>query len=183
MTLATSFAPSVTIGRLERFVSVSKKDLALILLSPAILAAILLWQNQEHVLGFIFGPINDPGYFCGTPDPSPVADLGTTMVLQECSAGKTVTIKRGETIAVDLQQSHGVDIGSDWHDLGVSDLSVLGTVVAPTSRDSRLRSDEIAAYRALEAGQSTISAVLVQYSGSSDRYDRGHRWSVTVQVA
>jgi hypothetical protein len=174
----------VTIGRLERLVSVSKKDLALILLSPAILAAIVLWQNQDHVLGFIFGPINDPGYFCGTPDPSPVADLGTTIVLQECSAGKTVTIKRGETIAVDLPQDLCVDLCTDWHDLGVSDQSVLGAVTAPTRRDSRFRSDEVAAYRALEAGQSTISAVLVQCGDSNGGgCRRGHRWSVTVQVA
>jgi hypothetical protein len=163
---------------------VSKKDLALIFLSPVILAAIVLWQNQYQIVGFILGPISDPGYFCGTPDPSPVADLGTTMVLQECSAGKTVTIRRGETIAVDLQHYYCVDMCSDWHDLGVSDQSVLGTIVAPTRRDSRLRSDEIAAYRALEAGQSTISAVLVRCGDSNwGGCDRGHRWSVTVQVA
>jgi hypothetical protein len=163
---------------------VSKKDLALILLSPVILAAIVLWRDQEQIVGFVFGPINDPSYFCGNPDPSPVADLGTTMVLQECSAGKTVTIKRGETIAVDLRHYYCVDKCSDWHDLGVSDQSVLGTVVAPTTRDSRLHSDEIAAYRALKAGRSTISAVIVQCAYSNnERCDRGHRWSVTVRVA
>ena len=161
----------------------TKKDLALILLSPAILAAIVLWQSQEQIAGFIFGPVNDPGYFCGTPDPSPVADLGTTLVLQECSAGKTVTIKRGETIAVDLHHYSCADMCRDWQDLGVSNQSVLGTVVAPTRREIRFGSDEIATYRAVEAGQSTISAVLVQCGNSIYRCDRGHRWTVTVRVA
>ena len=162
----------------------SKRALVSILLLPAMVMAWGVATRYDQVLNFILGPVDDPQYFCGTPDPSPLADLGTTIVLQECSAGKTVTIKRGETIAVDLPQDLCVDLCTDWHDLGVSDQSVLGAVTAPTRRVSRFRSDEIAAYRALKAGHSTISAVLVQCGDSNGGgCRRGHRWSVTVQVA
>ena len=170
----------------------SKKDFALVLLSPAIIFAILLVLSREQIFGLLFGPIDDPGYFCGMPDPSPVADLGTTFVLQECSAGKTVNVKRGDEIAVDLQNFHGVDRGSDWRDLNVSEQSVLGTMVAPTTRATRYpsngggfywRSDEIAVYRALHTGRSTISAVLVAcWASNHGGCDRGHRWSVTIEV-
>jgi hypothetical protein len=172
----------------------SKRALISILLLPAMVMAWGVATRYDQVLNFILGPVDDPQYFCGTPDPSPLADLGTTIVLQECSAGKTVTIKRGERIAVDLRHDQCVDMCSVWHDLGVSDQSVLGAVVAPTRRDShfrsgsgitsvsRDRSDEIAVYRALITGRSSISAVQVVCGGIGGACGRDHRWKVTVQV-
>jgi hypothetical protein len=158
-----------------------KRVLVSILLLPALIAAVFLAVWVPSILNFVLGPINDPGYFCSTPDPTPVVNLNATVVLQECSAGKTVTISQGATIAVDLQNFFGVDTSDDWHDLGISDSSVLETVVSPSSRGIRPRSDEIAVYRALRVGQSTISAVL-RHSGGGGGYARGHLWSVTIRV-
>ena len=98
------------------------------------------------------------------------------------------------TIAVDLQNNYGVDRGSDWHNFNVSDESVLGTVVAPSARLQvsatvspigrvvYARNDEIVVYRALKAGESTISAVQVA-CGAPGGCDRDHRWTVTVDVS
>jgi hypothetical protein len=171
----------------------SKRVLVSILLLPAIVVAFGLATRPNELLNFILGPIDDPRYFCGAPDPSPVADLGSSTVLQECSAGKAMTIRRGETIAVALQNNYGVDRYSDWHDFNVSNESVLRTVVAPSARHqvsatgagiSRVvytRNDEIAVYRALKAGESIISAVQVA-CGATGGCDRDHRWNVTVDV-
>jgi hypothetical protein len=162
-----------------------RRVLVSILLLPGLLAVVFSAQWAPSILNFVLGPINDPGYFCTTPDPTPVANLNATVVLQECSAGKTVTISQGATIAVDLQNFFGVDTSDDWHDLGISDSSVLETVVSPSSRGVRPRSDEIAVYRALRVGQSTISAVLRHSGGAggyAGGYARGHLWSVTVRV-
>jgi hypothetical protein len=142
-----------------------------------------LATSGDQLLNFILGPVDDLSYFCNAPDPGPVAHIGSSTVLQECSAGKTVTIKRGETVAVDLPNSYGVDTSDEWHDFSVSDQSVLGMVVAPTRRDTHSRSDEIAVYRALKSGQSTISAVLVHCGGHLGRCGRGHRWKTTVEVS
>lgn len=171
-----------------------KRVLVSILLLPAIVVALGLATRPDQFLNFILGPVDDPRYFCGAPDPSPVADLGSSTVLQECSAGKAVSIRRGETIAVDLQNNYGIDRTSDWHDFNVSDESVLGKVAAPSARlrvsdtgsgTSRVvysRSDEIAVYRALKAGESTISAVQVA-CGAPGGCGRDHRWKVTVEVS
>jgi hypothetical protein len=159
----------------------SKRALVSILLLPAIVVALGFATRPDELLNFILGPVDDPGYFCGAPDASPVADLGSSTVLQECSAGKTVKIGRGETIAVDLQNQYGVDRYSDWHDFTVSDESVLQTVIAPSRRGIRPRSDEIAVYRAIKAGESTISAVQVA-CGATGGCGRDHRWKVAVEV-
>jgi hypothetical protein len=162
---------------------VSKRYIALILLSPTVLVALFLVADREQIAAFFLGPVHGPAYFCSAPDPTPVADLGASLVLQECSAGRTVTVSLGETIAVDLQNLYGVDTSRDWHDLGVSDNSVLGTVVAPIARGVRPRSDEIAVYRALKAGDSAISAVLVSCTANFGGHcSRGGRWIVTVLV-
>ncbi len=147
------------------------------LILPAIVVSLGLFTHIGEVLNFIVGPDNDPGYFCVAPDPSPVPDIGSSTVLQDCSAGKTVSIKRGETIAIDLFASDG------WHELNVSDQSILGTVVAPTKRDTpgRFRTDEIALYRGLKPGQATISFVQVQCGGPFG-CGRSNSWRVTVQV-
>ncbi len=158
-----------------------KRVLVSILPLPGLIAVVFLAVWAPSILNFVLGPINDRGYFCSTTDPTPVANLNATVVLQECSARKTVTLGRGSTIAVDLQNFFGVDTSDDWHDVGISDSSVLETVVSPSSRGVRPRSDEIAVYRALRVGQSTISAVL-RHSGAGGGYARGHLWSVTVRV-
>jgi hypothetical protein len=168
---------------------VSKRALVSILLLPAIVVGFALATRPFTLLNFILGPVDDPGYFCGAPDRSPVADPGSSAVLQECSAGKTVSIRRGDRVAVDLQNNFGVDTYSDWHDFNVSDESVLRTVVAPTNRASTTRtvdgvfrrSDEIAVYRAIKAGESTISAVQ-ESCFAPNGCGRDHRWKVTVDV-
>jgi hypothetical protein len=164
-----------------------------VLLLPAIVVAFGLVTRPDPILNFVLGPVDDPRYFCGAPDPSPVADVSSSTVLQECSAGKAVSVRRGETIAVDLQNDYGVDTSSDWHDLNVSDEAVLRTVIAPnarfqlsatgagTSRVVYKRNDEIAVYRVLKAGKSTISAVQVTCYGHGG-CGRDHRWKVTVEV-
>ena len=159
-----------------------KRVVVSILLIPAMVVVAGLALRSDEVLNFIPGPVDDPQYFCFTPDPSPVADVNSSTVLQECSAGKTVSIGRGEPIAVDLQNSSGVDRTTSWQDFTVSDKSVLQTVVAPTSRGDRRRSDEIAVYRAAKAGQSSISAVQVVCGGIGGGCGRDHRWKVTVEV-
>jgi hypothetical protein len=158
-----------------------KRVLISTLLLPGLLVVVFLAMWAPSILNFVLGPINDPGYFCTTPDPTPVANLNATVVLQECSAGKTVTISRGTTIAVDLQNFFGADTSDSWHDLDTSDSSVLETVVSPSSRGIRPRSDEIAVYRALRVGRATITAVL-RHSGGGGGYARGHLWRVTVRV-
>jgi hypothetical protein len=158
-----------------------KRVLVSIFLLPGLIAVVILAVWVPSILNFVLGPINDPGYFCNTPDPTPVANLNASVVLQECSAGKTVTANPGAIIAVDLQNFFGVDTSDDWHDLRTSNSSVLETVVSPSSRGIRPRSDEIAVYRALRAGQSTVSAVL-RHSGGGGGHARGHLWSTTIRV-
>src|SRR5258708_39470767 len=88
-----------------------------------------------------------------------------------------VSIRRGETIAVDLQNNYGVDRGSDWHNFNVSDESVLGTVVAPSARLQvsatvspigrvvYARTAPILVHLALTAGESPITACPVACRG------------------
>jgi len=132
-----------------------------------------------------FAPIDDPSYFCGAPDPSPVTSIAATSILQDCAAGKTFTIAKGQAIAVDLQGGNGVDTWTQWTDVTVSDTDVLSTVGAP----ARIRGfppqrlDEVAVYRAIKTGQATLSAVeqwCTANGGGSCR--RGYRWSVTIRV-
>lgn len=161
----------------------SKRALVGILLLPAFVAVLGLLLRGDEVLNFILGPIDDQQYFCFRSDPSPVADLSSSTVLQECSAGKTVKIGRGQTIAVDLQNSSGVDSSTSWHDFNVSDESILQTILAPTNRGGARSSDEIAVYRAAKRGQSNISAVQVVCGGPHSFCGRNHRWKVTVEVS
>jgi len=51
---------------------VSKRYLALILLSPTILATLFLVAEREQIAALFLGPAHDPAYFCSTPDPTPV---------------------------------------------------------------------------------------------------------------
>jgi hypothetical protein len=160
----------------------TKRVLVSILLLPAIIVGLGIVTHVDRVLNFILGPVDDPQYFCFFPDPSPVADLGSSTVLQECSAGKTVSIRRGETIAVDLPNPFGVDRTTSWHDFNVSDESVLQTVVAPTSKTIHFRRDEIAVYRAVKTGRSSISVLQAVCGAPGGGCGRDHRWKVTVEV-
>lgn len=162
----------------------SKRALVSILLLPAIVVAFGVATRSDEVLNSILGPIDDQQYFCFRSDPSPVADLNSSTVLQECSAGKTVTIGRGQTIAVDLQNSSCIDSKTNWQDFNVSDESVVQTVLAPTTGGGACaRSDRIAVYRAVKTGQSSISAVQVVCGGPHAACGRNHRWKVTVEVS
>ena len=160
----------------------SKRVLVSILLIPSIVVLLGVLTRPCEVLNFILGPVDDPQYFCSGPDPSPLPEFSSSTVLQECSAGKTVTIGRGQTIAVDLLNSACVDFTTRWRDFSVSNESVLETALAPTSRGGACdRWDEIAIYRAVGRGQSSISAVqtVCGWQGCG----RSHRWTVTVKVS
>lgn len=132
----------------------------------------------------LFGPIDDPGSFCGAPDPNPAPGIAASIILQECAAGKTFTVQRGQTIAIDLQVSHGIDTSSTWVDFSVSNGSVLGTVTPPeTVGTLRRREDEIALYQARRSGEATISGVQMSCTGNfGGGCGRGLRWSVTIHV-
>jgi hypothetical protein len=123
-----------------------KRVLVGVLLIPAMVLVAGLALRSDEILNFILRPVDDTQYLCFVPDASPLTGLASSTVLQECSAGKTVNIARGETIAVDLQNSPGVDQTRTWHDFNVSAASVLQTVIARTSRGDRRRTDLIAVY-------------------------------------
>lgn len=136
-----------------------------------------------------FAPVDHAGFFCGVantsdlPGPVPSQDLATATVLRECSAGAPVVIRRGETIAVDLQNLYGVDGSSVWQNVGVSDTSVLVTVTRSSPIGVPAPRDEIVIYRGLRVGQSTISAVLFDCTTNFGGHcDQGRRWSVNIRV-
>src|SRR5712692_5426374 len=133
-----------------------------------------------------FAPIDDPSYFCGVPDPSPVTSTADSIVLQDCAAGKTFTVAKGQSVAIDLQGGNAVDTWTQWTDVTVSDGQVLSTVTAP----ARVRGvppqrlDEVAVYRAAQTGEATLSAVEQSCTANGGpKCDRGHLWSVTVRVS
>ena len=159
----------------------NKRYMALGAGAVACLAAVAVWVYNAEV-----APIADPSYFCGAPDPSPVTSIAASTILQDCAAGKTVTLARGLTVAVDLQGGNGVDTWYQWTDVTVSDGQVLSTV-SPPARVRGVppqRLDEVAVYRAAKTGQATLSAVqqfCTANGGGGCR--RGHLWSVTVRVS
>jgi hypothetical protein len=77
-----------------------KRVLVGVLLIPAMVLVAGLALRSDEILNFILRPVDDPQYLCFVPDASPLTGLASSTVLQECSAGKTVNIARGETIAV-----------------------------------------------------------------------------------
>jgi hypothetical protein len=130
----------------------------------------------DPVVDFNESPNDTPSLFCGWPDPSPWPDASaTSLVLQDCAAGKTFTVPRGKTIAVDLTTDGFT--GFAIHDLTVSDWSILQTVTAP--RTVSTSGDYFAVYRAVRSGRVDISALWRYCSKScSDSV----RWEATVQV-
>jgi hypothetical protein len=130
-------------------------------------------------------PIDDPSFFCGGPDPSPVT-IAAPLILQECAAGNTITLAIGETVEVDLQGGGAVDFSYEWTDLTVSDGKVLSTVTAPARVRgvSPERLDEVAVYQAAHTGSAMLQAVIqfcTANGGGGCR--RGHLWSVTIRVS
>ena len=104
--------------------------------------------------GALFSPIDDPRFFCQLPIATPVSAVTSYALLQNCAAGRTFTLARGEPIAVDLTDYFGVDHGPQWTDLTVSDGHVLATITAPSViiDTKNRRVDEVAVYRASNIG-------------------------------
>ena len=146
-----------------------------------VVGALAVWRYNA-----VPAPINDPSYFCQTPDPTAASFIAATTILQGCAAGKTFQLERGQTVAVDLDGGHGFDTSIQWTDLVVSDGHVLSTQLAPGQTSlPGTRVDEVAVYRAARTGQSAISAVLHECLAANPNFDpckRGHVWSVTIHV-
>src|SRR5260370_22088018 len=113
-----------------------KRGVARLLLIPALVVAVvaaMVVTNLGRIVDRFETPNDDPQFFCSLPDPSPVAEVnGTNLVLQGCAAGKTYTLPRGGTIPIELASGGGLDSGAGFHDLTVSDPSILHTVSSPT---------------------------------------------------
>jgi hypothetical protein len=159
----------------------NKRHLALGAGAVGCLAAVSVWFYKAEV-----APVDDPSYFCGAPDPSPVTPIAASTLLQDCAAGKTVTLAKGSTVGVDLQGGNGVDTWYQWTDVTVSNAHVLSTVSPPTRVRGvpPQRLDEVAVYRAAQTGEATLSAVeqfCTANGGGGCR--RGHLWIVTVLVS
>lgn len=129
-------------------------------------------------------PFDDLSSFCTSPDPSPPSSIVADRILQNCAAGTTVTLSRGQTVAVALEAEYGVDRWTQWTDLSVSDPDVASAVGGsprslPGPPNSHLEY-EMAMFRANQSGETTISAV--ERGCSPQGCDRGIRWSVTIEV-
>jgi hypothetical protein len=130
----------------------------------------------DPIVDFYESPNDTPQLFCSLPDPSPWPDASaTSLVLQDCAAGKTFTIARGKTIAVDLT-TYGLT-GFAIHDLTVSHSSILQTVTAP--RTVSTSGDYFAVYRGVRSGRVDINAL---WSYCFNRCRDSMRWEATVQV-
>ena len=168
-----------------------KRPVAGLLLIPALVVAVVaavVVTNLGRIVDRFETPNDDPQFFCSLPDPSPVAEAnGTSLVLQGCAAGKTYTLPRGGTIAIDLASGGGLDSGAEFHDLTVSDPSILQTVSAPRTIDASTRdgtpgrhSDYFAVYRGIRTGRVTITALYRTCFNTS--CNDTFQWEVTVQV-
>lgn len=151
----------------------------------SILLVALIIDSGLRANALVYGPIDDAAYFCNTPDPVPGPGISASIILQECAAGKTFDLRPGQTVAIELHPSFGVDTSTQWFDVGVSDTSVLVATPAPESvRGPYGRPDKVAIFRAQRVGIATIHAVLKQCSANfGGGCDRGYRWTVTIQVA
>ena len=167
-----------------------KQAVAGILLIPALVIAVVATSAGgralddqvgeanalDPIVDFYESPSDTPHLFCSLPDPSPLPDASaTSLVLQDCAAGKTFTIGRGKTIAVDLT-TDGLT-GFAIHGLTVSDSSILQTVTAPSTVSTF--GDYFAVYRGVRSGRVDINAMWSYcVNGCRDSM----RWEVTVQV-
>jgi hypothetical protein len=169
---------------------VRKQAVAGILLIPALVIAVVAasaggralddqvgeTNALDPIVDFYETPNDTPHLFCSLPDPAPLPDASaTSLVLQDCAAGKTFTIPRGKTIAVDLT-TDGLT-GFAIHDLTVSDSSLLQTVTAP--RTVSTSGEYFAVYRGVRSGRVDINAL---WSYCSNGCRDSMRWEATVQV-
>ncbi len=78
------------------------------------LAALAITTIGTAVWGYhtVNLPLDDASYFCAGPDPSPPSSIVADSILQACAAGTTVTLSRGQTVAVALEAEHGVDLAA-----------------------------------------------------------------------
>ena len=153
----------------------------------AALAGLALATIGTTVLAYHAGnaPYDDESSFCSTPDPSPPTSVEADRILQECAAGTTVRLSRGQTVAIVLAAHYGVDTQSRWTDLSVSDGNVVTSLggspyMLPGPPNSQLQY-EVARFKASQPGETTVTAV---YRGCGIvGCDRGVRWWVTIQVS
>lgn len=131
-------------------------------------------------------PFDDPSSFCYLPDPSPPSSVVADSILQDCAAGKTTTLSRGQTVAVVLRAYSNVDQYEEVTDFSVSDPNVVSAVGGspyslPGPRNSGFHY-EVALFTANQPGETTISAVDRYCNGNLQMCNRGFRWWVTIQV-
>ena len=133
----------------------------------------------DPMVDFYERPNDTPQLFCSSPDPKPwPPDANSaSLVLQDCAVGKTYTLARGRTVAVDLTPD-GFP-GFQIHGLTVSDSSILQTVDAPKIVSSF--GDYFGVYRGVRSGRVDISA-LWRYCANGS-CDDSLRWEVTVEVS
>lgn len=151
----------------------------LLLISALVVAvvAVVAVTNREGIADRFERLDDDPQIFCSQPDPIPVAQSsGASLVLQDCAAGKTNTVSRGGTIAVDLTGWSTADTTDEFRNLHVSDPSILQTVIAPKVTGA----DYFAVYQGVRSGGVTITAVD-RYC-SSGKCEDSMLWETTVQV-
>jgi hypothetical protein len=164
-----------------------RKLAAIVLISTLVVAVVaaLLVTNRERIADRFETPNDDPQFFCSSPDPSPAAEVnGTSLVLRDCAAGKTDTLPRGSTIAIDLASGGRIDSGADFHDLTFSDPSILQTVSLPraitSTRNGTPALDFVAVYKGIHSGYVIISALYRVCLGGS--CSDSLRWEATVQI-
>lgn len=135
----------------------------------------------DHALNV---PLDDPGYFCNSPDPSPPSSIAADTILQDCAAGNTITLSRDGTVAVALVDLWNVDVGTQCIDLAAADPNVLRKVrlaSVPGPANSQL-TYLVGVYGANQPGETTLSAVQHWCNQNFGSCDRGRRWSVTIKV-
>jgi len=131
-------------------------------------------------------PFDDPGAFCSSPDPSPPSSVVADRILQSCAAGKTMTLSRGQTMAVVLRAYFNVDQYEEVTDFSVSNPTVVSATGGspyslPGPPNSRFQY-EVARFTANQVGVATISAVDRFCNGNLQACNRGFRWWVTIEV-
>jgi hypothetical protein len=131
-------------------------------------------------------PFDDPSAFCSSPDPSPPSSVVADSILQSCAAGKTMTLPRGQTMAVVLRAYFNVDQYEEVTDFSVSNPNVVSPIGGsqyslPGPPNSGFQY-EVAQFRANQPGEATISATDRYCNGNLQACNRGFRWWVTIEV-
>jgi len=131
-------------------------------------------------------PFDDPSSFCSSPDPIPPSSVVADSILQDCAAGKTVTLSRGQRMAVVLRAYSNVDQYEEVTGFSVSNPNVVIAVGgSPYSLPGPPNSGfhyEVAQFTAIQSGEATISAVDRYCNGNLQVCNRGFRWWVTIEV-